>query len=214
MLLSPDPSGFRKNLITAMSLLLITFALHTPVNAEIKEATLHVRTFYCGNECAWKIKSIMDFYDDEIADININREERKVTVFPTHKKPLDLYELRKELRNAGYAPWKIEVVVTGEVTDFFKVYSGGELHARSTIRIEETGERFILKEGVQLDKIRNLGNEKVTVTGVVPAFIEKYLPLLVITEVRVANEETSDAKAKVDHLKLSRSRSQTTTKDS
>ena len=99
-------------------------------------------------------------------------------------------------------------------TDFFKVYSGGELHARSTIRIEETGERFILKEGVQLDKIRNLGNEKVTVTGVVPAFIEKYLPLLVITEVRVANEETSDAKAKVDHLKLSRSRSQTTTKDS
>ena len=108
---------FKSHFTIAMSLLLITFALHTPANAEIKEATLYVSTFFCGNECVWKIKSIMNFYDEEIADININREERKVTVFPTHKKPLDLYELRKELRNAGYAPWKIEVVVTGEVTD-------------------------------------------------------------------------------------------------
>ena len=183
---------FQRGLTLTLSLLLITFALHLSADAQVEKVTLHLDAWLCDNVCTNSIKSILKFYDSEIEDMDLDYKKRQVTIFPNPKKRLDLYDIRKELRNAEHAPWKIEVTVTGVVVDLSKVYSGGHTHPRKALKIKETGEQFILKEGEQLDKLLNAGHKKVTISGEVPTFTEKYLPLLVIKAFSEAKEKKTN----------------------
>ncbi len=186
---------FQRSLILTMSLLLITFAFHTVADAQIEKVTFHVDAFLCGNVCTTQIQSVMKAYGKDIEDLDIDYKNGQVTIFPKPKKVLDLYELRRELRNAEHAPWKIEITVTGEVTDYTKVYSGGHTHPRKALKVKETGQQFILKEGKQLDKLLEAGHEKVTISGEVPALLEKGLALLVIKAFKEAKEQKKTDKA-------------------
>ena len=91
----------KKSLTLAMSLLLTAFVFHTPADAQIEKVTLHLDAFLCGNECANDVQSVMRVYKEEIEDFNMDHKKRQVTLFPNPQKRLDLYDIRKELRNAG-----------------------------------------------------------------------------------------------------------------
>ncbi len=186
---------FQRSLILTLSLLLITFALNIPANAQIEKVTLHLDAFLCGNVCTTQIQSVMKAYGKDIKDLDIDYKNGQATIFPNPKKVLDLYELRRELQNAGHAPWKIEITVTGEVTDYTKVYSGGHNHPRKALKVKETGQQFILKEGKQLDKLLNAGHKKVTISGEVPALLEKGLALVAIKAFKEAKEQKKTDKA-------------------
>ena len=121
----------------------------------------------------------------------IDYKKRQAVLFPNPDKRLDLYDIRKELANAEHAPWKIEVTVTGEVVDYTKVYSGGHSHPRKAVKVKETGQQFILKEGEHLDKLLKAGHKNVKISGEVPAFLERSLPLLVIREFKAAPEKNA-----------------------
>ena len=186
---------FQRSLMLTMSLLLMTFAFHTVADAQIEKVTFHVDAFLCGNVCTTQIQSVMKAYGKDIEDLDIDYKNGQATIFPKPKKVLDLYELRRELRNAEHAPWKIEITVTGEVTDYTKVYSGGHTHPRKALKVLETGQQFILKEGKQLDKLLEAGHKKVTISGEVPALLEKGLALLVIKAFKEAKEQKKTDKA-------------------
>ena len=183
---------FKRGLTIAMSLWLTAFAFYTPAEAQIEKVRLHLDAFLCGNVCANEVRSVTNFYKEEIEDVNINHKKHQVTLFPNPEKRLDLYDIRKELRNAGRIPWKIEVTVTGEVVDYTKTYSGGHLHPRRALKVKETGQQFLLIEGEQLDKLLVFvkeGHEKVTISGEIPAFDEKYLPVLVIKAFKATKKD-------------------------
>ena len=180
---------FRKSLTFTLSLLLITSVFTISANAQIEKVVLHLDAFLCDSTCANSINLAMKYYKAEIKDLDINYEKRQATIIPNPKKRLDLYDIRKELRNAEHAPWKIEVTITGEVVDINKVYSGGHSHSRKALKIKGTNQQFILKEGKELDELLKAGHKKVTISGEIPAFTEKYLPLLVIKAFKEAKEK-------------------------
>ena len=182
---------FGRSLTTVMSLLLITFAFHTPADAQIEKATLHLDAFLCGNVCVNVIGKTLKVYDEAIEDLSIDAKTGTATIFPNPKEVLDLYEIRKELRNAERAPWKIEIIATGVVVDYTKVYSGGEARPRKALKVNQTGQRFILLEGKQRDMLLDSvkAGQKVTIFGEIPVFNEKSLPVLVIKEFKKATEK-------------------------
>jgi len=183
---------YRQILTATFSLLLIATASF----AQIEKATLHLDAFLCGNTCVNVINHTLSVYDEEIEDFSIDKKTRTVTVFPNPKTTLDLYEIRKELRNAQRTPWKIEIVATGVVVDYQKIYSGGEVRPRKALKIKETGQRFILLEGKGRDMLLDAvkAGQRVTIFGEIPAFNEKNLPVLVIKDFVVQNEKRADAK--------------------
>ena len=191
---------FKRSLTITMSVLLITFAFNLSANAQIEKVTLHLDAFLCDGFCANNIESALKLQasenEDTEFDMEVDYTKGQATLFPSPKKRLDLYDIRKELRNAEHAPWKIEVTATGEVVDITKVYSGGHTHPRKALKIKETGQQFILKEGEELDKLLNAGHEKVTIEGKVPSFLERYQPLLVIKAFKAAKEHNEVAKGK------------------
>ena len=184
---------FQRSLTLTLSLLLITFAFNISANAQIEKVILHLDAFLCDNLCTKNIESALKLQasetEDTEFDVAIDSKKRQAVLFPNPKKRLDLYDIRKELRNAEHAPWKIEVTVTGEVVDLSKVYSGGHTHPRKALKITETGQQFILKEGEELDKLLAAGHKKVTISGEVPTFLERYQPLLVIKAFNKAKEK-------------------------
>jgi len=197
-----------KVLALTLNLLLITLALHAPANAQVEKATFHLDAFFCGNECAWAVKRVMSAHDELIAHVDVDKNEKAAFVYPDARVSFDLYQLQKELRNAEQAPKRISVIVTGEVTDYAKVYSGAVLTPQKVLRIKETGQRFVLfgkHLSNLLDAVETGGS--VTVSGTIVGFREKHLPVLVVEDFTpnernlVKNEETGGtqtaAKSKV-----------------
>ena len=188
---------FQRGLTLTLSLLLITFALHLSADAQIEKVTLHLDAFLCGNVCVNVIDRTLKVYDEAIEGLIIDSKTGTATIFPNPKEVLDLYDIRQELRNAERAPWKIEVIATGDVVDHQKTYSGGEIRPRKALKIKETDQRFILLEGKQRDMLLDSvkAGEKVTIFGEIPVFNEKSLPVLVIKEFRVAKAKKKTGKA-------------------
>jgi len=151
--------------------------------------------FLCGNICVNAIGKALRPFDEEIEDKSIDPKTHTLTIYPSGKKPLDLYEIRQELRNAERIPWKIEIIVTGKVIDYQKIYSGGEMRPRKALKIEATDQQFILIEGTQRDMLLEAVTERqeVTIFGEIPAFNEKSRPVLVIKDFKVVKEKKSKA---------------------
>lgn len=183
---------FKRGLTTAMSLLFMVFAFSTLADAQIEQVTLYLNAFLCGNECANDIQSALKVHTETIEDVKMDHKKHQVTLFPNPKKPLDLYDIRQDLQNAGRIPWKIEITVTGEVVDYTKTYPKAHLHHRKALKVKETGQQFNLIEGEQLDKLQDFvkaGHNLVTISGEVPAFGEKQVALLVIKAFKEAKKE-------------------------
>ena len=182
---------FKKRVAIALSLWLTAFVFNTRSDAQIEKVTMSLDAFLCGNECANDIQSALKVRT-EIEDLKIDHKKHQVTLFPNPKKPLDLYDIRQDLQNAGRIPWKIEVTVTGEVVDYTKVYPKEHLHSRKALKVKETDQQFILIEGEQLDELIDFvkaGHGQVTLSGEIPAFDEKHLPVLVIKAFKEAKKE-------------------------
>jgi hypothetical protein len=181
----------KRGLTTAMSLLLMVFTFNTLAEAQIEKVTLYLDAFLCGVECARDVQSALKIYK-EIEDLEIDHKTHQVTLFPNPKKPLDLFDIRQELQNAGRVPWKIEITVTGEVVDYTKTFPKAHLHHRKALKVKETGQQFNLIEGEQLDKLQEFvkaGHNLVTISGEIPAFGEKQVALLVIQAFKEAKKE-------------------------
>jgi len=184
---------FKRSLTLTLSLLLFTVAFHISADAQIEKAALHLDAFLCGNVCVNDISKALKVFTEEIKEMNIDPKTRTVTITPEAKKSLDLYDIRQELQNAGRIPWKIEITVTGEVVDYTKTYSGGHSHPRKALQVKETGQQFLLIEGEQRDGLLDFvkaGHEKVTISGEIPAFDEKHLPVLLIKVFKAAKAES------------------------
>ena len=113
-----------------------------------------------------------------------------MVIYPNANQPFDLYEIRKELWNAEQPPKKINLIVTGVITDYAKVYSGGVVHPRKVLRIKETGQRFVLNEGKQLENLLDSvkAGQPITVVGRIVGFSEKHLPVLMIEDFAESTE--------------------------
>ena len=179
-----------RNFPQILSTLLIIFALHTNAFAQVEKVTFHLDNFYCGYECVNTVNHVLKVYNEEIAYFKIDAKAQTVVIYPNANQPFDLYEIRKELRNAEQPPKKINLIVTGEITDYAKVYSGGVVHPRKVLRIKETGQRFVLNEGKQLENLLDSvkAGQPITVVGRIVGFSEKHLPVLMIEDFAESTE--------------------------
>lgn len=191
----------KRSLNIAVSLLLITLTFHPVADAEIGYVRLHLNAFLCGSHCVNEISHALKAFNDEFQTTNIDRENRSVTILPKPKTYFHLYDIRQELQNAGRPPWKIEVVVTGEVVDYNKTYSGGHSHPRKAVKVT-TGKRkesqllFILMEDDERDKLLDFvaaGHKEVRIAGEIPVFEEKNLPVLIVKNFVDAKAEKKKA---------------------
>ena len=200
-----------KSSLTPMaSLLLVSLAFLAPADAQIEQVTFSLDPF-CGAECFNKVKKVITFYyesqdnhprvvrDEDVADMTVDRKRRQVVLHPGPLSHIDLYDLRQELRNAnrsaqrgrGTSPnlQKIEVTVAGKVVDYIKTYSGGVINPQKALEVRGTGQLFLLHDGIQLRELLDFveaGHEQVMLTGAVPGFREKHLPVLAIKEFKAA----------------------------
>ena len=181
----------KRSLTLAMALLFMAVVFHMPAAAQIDKVTMHLDAFLCDSVCVNVIGRALTTFSAEIEDQSIDYKTKTLTIFPNPEKSLDVYDIRQELGNAERPPWRIEIVLTGEVVDYTKTYSGGMVRPRKALKVKKTGQRFILKEGKQRDMLLDAvkAGREVTVFGEIPAFIEKNLPLLVIKEFTVAKEK-------------------------
>lgn len=171
-----------RNFSQIFSMLLVVFALHTNAFAQVEKATFHLDNFVCGAECVSTVNHVLKVYDEDITYFEVDAKAKTAVIYPDANQPFDLYEIRKELRNAEQAPKKIDLIVTGEIADYAKVYSGGVVHPRKVLRVKETGQRFVLNEGKHLETLLDSAKagQPVTVVGRIAGFSEKHLPVLTI----------------------------------